>query len=163
MRPAHRWLTLLVLLLVAAPVFGQRNKLSVGDSAPGLDIDEWVAGQEVSIRGGQVFVVVFWSTTSASSKAAMPHLSELQDEFGDQGLTVVGISSEDGGADLVKPYVMSVRRPLPDTKNTHLQTLRHPYCGPCLLPSSAYHTVSNTLSENTPDRPCGPPFLKRCC
>ena len=107
MRPAHRWLTVLVLLLVAAPALGQRNKLSVGDAAPGLDIEEWVTGQDVSITGGQVFVVVFWATTSAPSRAAMPHLSGLQDRFGDEGLTVVGISAEDGGADLVKPFVIA--------------------------------------------------------
>ena len=107
MRSAHRWLTVLVLMVMAAPAFGQRNRLSVGDAAPGLDIDEWVVGQEVSITGGQVFVVVFWATTSAPSKAAMPHLSELQDRFGDQGLIVVAISAEDGGADLVRPYVIA--------------------------------------------------------
>ena len=55
-------LAVVVVFALAGTALGQRQKLSVGDQAPGLDIETWVKGDEVSIKAGKVYVVEFWAT-----------------------------------------------------------------------------------------------------
>ncbi|MEM7229414.1 MAG: TlpA disulfide reductase family protein [Planctomycetota bacterium] len=68
-------------------------KLNVGDQAPGLDIESWVKGEEVNFEEGQAYVVEFWATWCGPCKRSIPHLTELQEIFADDGLTIIGISS----------------------------------------------------------------------
>jgi thiol-disulfide isomerase/thioredoxin len=72
------------------------NKLMVGDRAPELAISEWVKGDEVTgFEDGKVYVVEFWATWCGPCIAGMPHLSELQKEYKDKGVTVIGVTSKD--------------------------------------------------------------------
>jgi len=92
-------------LAIASGAYGQKNKLEVGDDAPGLDIERWVKGSETTIEKGQVYIVEFWATWCAPCKGSIPHLNELQSDYGDRGLTVIGVSTEE--PDVVGPWVKS--------------------------------------------------------
>jgi thiol-disulfide isomerase/thioredoxin len=97
-------LTGFLALGLTAAVHGQRNKkLDVGDTAPGLDIEQWVKGDETTIESGKVYVVEFWATWCAPCRKSIPHLTELQKQFGDDGLTIIGVSTEE--TDVVEPFV----------------------------------------------------------
>ena len=74
---------------------GQPNKLEIGSVAPNLDLSDWVMGQEVgAFENGKIHVVEFWATWCPPCRASMPHLSQLQDEYGEE-VTFIGISDED--------------------------------------------------------------------
>jgi thiol-disulfide isomerase/thioredoxin len=81
----------------------EAGKLKVGDAAPGIDIEEWVKGEEVTIESGNIYVVEFWATWCAPCRKSIPHLTELQDEYGEIGLTIIGVSDEE--ASKVRPFV----------------------------------------------------------
>jgi thiol-disulfide isomerase/thioredoxin len=71
-------------------------KLNVGDPAPALSVEKWVKGDAITgFEKGRVYVVEFWATWCGPCIRSMPHLSEIQKEFKDKGLTVVGVTSED--------------------------------------------------------------------
>lgn len=80
----------------------QEKKLAVGAQAPGLDIELWTRGDQTSIESGKVYVIDFWATWCGPCKRSIPHLTELQKEYGDKGLTIIGISNEE--TDLVKKF-----------------------------------------------------------
>src|SRR4029079_12576353 len=63
---------------------------------PNLKVAEWVKGSEVrSFEPGKVYVVEFWATWCGPCIAAMPHLSEIQEEYRDKGVTIVSLTSPD--------------------------------------------------------------------
>ena len=90
-------------LALTAVATAQHGKLEVGSEAPGLDIAEWVKGDAVAIETGNVYVVEFWATWCGPCRKSIPHLTKLQDEYGDAGLTIIGVSDEE--PDVVKPFV----------------------------------------------------------
>lgn len=70
--------------------------LKVGDKAPALAIDTWVKGKPVTgFEKGQVYVVEFWATWCGPCKVSIPHLTQVQKEFKDKGLTVIGVTTKD--------------------------------------------------------------------
>ena len=95
-------LTVALCLTVASTAFGQRKKLSIGDSAPGLDIAAWVKGDAVSIESGKVYVVEFWATWCVPCRKSIPHLTKLQEKYGDD-LVIIGVSDEEES--IVRPFV----------------------------------------------------------
>lgn len=58
----------------------------------------------LSEHRGEVVVLNFWATWCMPCIAEMPELDALQDEFGDEGLVVVGVSQDAGGADEIRPF-----------------------------------------------------------
>ncbi len=76
--------------------------IEIGSSAPKLTISKWVKGDPVVFEPGKVYVVEFWATWCDPCRRAIPHLTELQQTLGDQGLTILGIASQEhkGVADL---------------------------------------------------------------
>ena len=74
----------------------QIGSLTVGDKAPALAINKWVKGAPVTaFAPGKVTVVEFWATWCGPCKASMPHLSELQKQYKDKGVTIIGVTSVD--------------------------------------------------------------------
>ncbi len=70
--------------------------LKVGDAAPALHATKWLQGAEVkSFEKGKVYVMEFWATWCGPCIVMMPHLSELQKEYADKGVTIVGFSAAD--------------------------------------------------------------------
>ena len=96
-----------VALSLTAAAFAQDKKLSVGDPAPGLDIEKWVKGGETSIQPGNVYVVEFWATWCGPCKKSIPHLTQVQKDYGDQGLTIIGVAADDKDTPTVEKFVSS--------------------------------------------------------
>jgi thiol-disulfide isomerase/thioredoxin len=70
--------------------------LMVGDKAPPLEIEKWVKGEPVTgFEKGKVYVVEYWATWCGPCISSMPHLSELQSEYKDKGVTIIGVTSVD--------------------------------------------------------------------
>ncbi len=81
--------------------------LKVGDPAPALKIEKWVKGEAITgFEKERVYVVEFWATWCGPCRASIPHLTHLQKQYKDKGVTVVGISSsEQKGLSDVEPFV----------------------------------------------------------
>lgn len=76
------------------------------DDAPaftGLDMD----GRpfDLSELHGNVVVVNFWATWCGPCRAEIPGFIDLQDEFRGRGVVFVGAAMDEGGFDVVRPYV----------------------------------------------------------
>ncbi|MDP7005454.1 MAG: redoxin family protein [Phycisphaerales bacterium] len=68
--------------------------LAIGDNAPAISIDHWVKGDSFeTFEDGQVYVMEFWATWCGHCISSMPHLSSLQDKYGDT-VKFTGVSSE---------------------------------------------------------------------
>ena len=82
------------------------DKLSVGDAAPAVKAGKWVKGEPVKeFESGKVYVVEFWATWCPPCRDSIPHLTKLQKEYKDKGVTIIGVSSEQGGLSKVEPFV----------------------------------------------------------
>jgi len=79
---------------VAAKV--TKAALNVGDKAPALSIEKFVRGDSVTgFEKGKVYVVEFWATWCGPCKTSMPHLTKLQEQYKNKGVTIIGVTSED--------------------------------------------------------------------
>ncbi len=107
--------------LMAAPMSHAEEEepsLQVGDKAPEITISEWLRGEPVRIHPEEeegvqpasdeeaerpIYAVEFWATWCPPCRASIPHLSEIQDEYGEKGVKVVAITRED--VEDVRPFV----------------------------------------------------------
>ena len=71
--------------------------------AASLDGLTYIKGDAVTLEGGKVYVVEFWATWCPPCRTSIPHLTDIQKQFKDKGVTVIGVSGEK--ADVVKPFV----------------------------------------------------------
>lgn len=98
------------------PVRGQETEkteagvpsLKIGDPAPQLRVDHWLTGEAVeSYSRDHVYVVEFWATWCAPCIKAMPHLSELAEQYSKDGLVVIAMTKQDEGntRDAVEKFI----------------------------------------------------------
>lgn len=66
-----------------------------------------MAGKEVTLSDfqGRVVLLNFWATWCAPCIREMPSLDRLQAELGDEGLFVMAVSGDRGGARQVEPFL----------------------------------------------------------
>jgi peroxiredoxin len=91
---------LLVGLLAGCGGSDQYRPLAVGDPAP-VYAARTLAGDTValaSLQGHPVLLNV-WATWCVPCQEEMPAIERLSERFADSGLTVVGVSVDDGSAD----------------------------------------------------------------
>lgn len=70
--------------------------LRVGDSAPALQVTRWLQGEAVpKFEPGKAYVVHFWAPWCSNCVSFMPRLAELQAQYKDEGLKVIGVSIAD--------------------------------------------------------------------
>lgn len=75
--------------------------LDVAEPAPSLAGVEWVKGEAPDFSQ-QVTVVEFWATWCGPCLQSIPHLTKLQEEYGDQ-VAIVGLSDEERST--IEPFV----------------------------------------------------------
>ena len=86
-----------------------QQPLGIGDAAPTLAIAEWVTGEPLDgLPPGTISVVEFWATWCGPCRTSMPHISELQDHYGDT-VRFVGVTRET--ADVVKDFLTKEQGP----------------------------------------------------
>ena len=80
-------------------------KFDVGKPAPDFDLPD-LDGNKVDLSSmkGKVLILDFWATWCPPCKEEIPHLVRLQSKYRDQGLQIVGLSLDAGGAKDVKPF-----------------------------------------------------------
>lgn len=72
------------------------KRLAVGDPAPPWTVSHWLNGDPAEkAEPGKVYVLEFWAVWCGPCHQVMPHLSELQAKYRDQGLVVIGMTSPD--------------------------------------------------------------------
>lgn len=80
--------------------------LKPGDPAPPLAVDKWVKGEPVKeLEEGKVYVLEFWATWCGPCIQAIPHVTELQKKYEDQGLVVIGMNIWERDVAAVEPFV----------------------------------------------------------
>jgi len=80
-------------------------KFDVGKPAPAFDLPDLEGNKvELSSMKGKVLILDFWATWCPPCKEEVPHLVRLQSKYRDQGLQIVGLSLDKGGASVVKPF-----------------------------------------------------------
>ncbi|MFV2070300.1 MAG: redoxin domain-containing protein, partial [Pirellulales bacterium] len=68
--------------------------LGIGSPAPPLSVAQWISGESIDgFKPGQVYVVEFWATWCPPCRTSMPHLSQLQQQYGDD-VKFVGVTRE---------------------------------------------------------------------
>jgi thiol-disulfide isomerase/thioredoxin len=97
-----------LLAFVAVVIGGEGQQTAspwdkLGKPAASLKGLQWIKGGSVEMKKGSVYVVEFWATWCPPCRTSIPHLTELQHQFKDKGVTIIGISNET--ADIVKPFV----------------------------------------------------------
>ncbi len=87
---------LLLGIPATATADGDDKQLTIGDKAPPIEISHWIKGDKVAeFKKDSVYVLEFWATWCGPCVAGMPHLSELQKEYADKHVTIIGVSDED--------------------------------------------------------------------
>jgi len=84
-----------------------------GETPPEAGVPEGFALMDASAFSvdnykGQVLIMDFWATWCGPCKMEIPHLIELQKKYGDQGLTVIGITLDENPDKDVPPYAAEV-------------------------------------------------------
>ncbi|MEZ6105834.1 MAG: TlpA disulfide reductase family protein [Pirellulaceae bacterium] len=87
--------------LLPSYAVAQEVTLTIGSDAPALDIEHWLSdghGQFEPVKkfeADKVYVVEFWATWCGPCIASMPHLAELQEQYGEKGVQIISVSDED--------------------------------------------------------------------
>jgi peroxiredoxin/YHS domain-containing protein len=76
--------------------------------APAFSLED-LAGDPVSNQSlaGRVVLLDFWATWCAPCRKSMPELQAMHEKYAERGVSIVGVSIDEGGAAKVKKFVAS--------------------------------------------------------
>ena len=76
------------------------------DMAPDFSLTDVNTGKNFTLASmrGKVVLVDFWATWCGPCRMAIPHLIDLQQQYKGKGLQVVGVSLDQQGPAVVKPF-----------------------------------------------------------
>jgi len=95
MMNCNKWIALVSAVTLTGISYA--TAIELGDPAPPLQISKWVKGKEVDLkkdRDKNVYVIEFWATWCGPCLKSIPHLSQMQAEFKDKNVTIIGVSDE---------------------------------------------------------------------
>lgn len=74
--------------------------------APDFSVAD-INGNPVSLNDfrGKVIILDFWATWCIPCRQELPHFQELHEAYKDRGFAMVGVSVDQGGTAMVKPFV----------------------------------------------------------
>lgn len=84
-------IVVLATAILAVPVWA----IDLGDAAQPLKVEKWIKGGPIDLKDGKgknIYVIEFWATWCPPCRASIPHLTKLQQELKDKGVTVIGVS-----------------------------------------------------------------------
>jgi cytochrome c biogenesis protein CcmG/thiol:disulfide interchange protein DsbE len=86
----------------------RESAVSSANTAPNFVLKD-LDGKLVSLSDfkGKVVIIDFWATWCPPCLMEIPHFQSLYEEYSDRGLIVIGISLDQGGVNVVKPFVKS--------------------------------------------------------
>jgi len=97
----------MMVAVAAVAVFAlpvRADGLGIGDTAPKLEVKEFVKGDAVKeFEKGKIYVVEFWATWCGPCRESIPHVSELQKNYKD--VVFMGVSVWESDQGNVKPFV----------------------------------------------------------
>ena len=95
----RRILPVLLLALVPAVAMAAPVKLKVGDTAPQFARSDLLGKPfDLKHQRSKVVLIDFWASWCAPCMEEIPHLSQLQKQYGGKGLQIVGIAMDDSAA-----------------------------------------------------------------
>lgn len=99
------FLILFVTTATVLPVIPSRAD-QTGKAAPDWQLSD-VNGKALKLADfkGKVVVLDFWATWCPPCRAEIPGLVAIQKKYADQGLSVIGISLDEQGPTVVKPFI----------------------------------------------------------
>lgn len=115
MKPWTKWSTGMMLVIAGLGLVGCPPQIPEGQGEeeetseggafdPPLTVSDWVKGTPVWEReAGKIYLVEFWATWCVPCKISIPHLTELQERYGEAGLVVIGVTHET--AEVALPFV----------------------------------------------------------
>lgn len=86
------------VLLISTLYVGLAPAQERVERLPPLNVTEWIHGSKEDVGDwgdGKVYVLEFWGTWCSPCIEVIPHLTELQREYADRGLVVIGYTWED--------------------------------------------------------------------
>lgn len=94
------------VLFSRSVVKADEKVLKEGETAPDFTLKD-ATGAEVRLSAfkGKVVLLDFWATWCGGCKVEIPWFIEFENQYQDRGLRVIGVSMDDDGWKLVKPFV----------------------------------------------------------
>jgi len=89
---------LISIVLLASVTSSAQSALRVGDDAPVVSVTKWIKGGPLSLDevfGKKVVVLEFWATWCGPCIHSIPHLTELQKEYSERDVVVIGVTRPD--------------------------------------------------------------------
>lgn len=106
-----RYLALALFFLMASQTFA----VSEGDVAPSWAGKDLITGDTVKFPGvleGKPAVILFWATWCPYCKAFMPRAAEIQAEYAEAGVKIIGLNHKERGYGDAGAYAKSLGFPL---------------------------------------------------